>query len=42
MQYLQSVTSFHPGTVIKMYAADKKLYFVSLVMNNSIGLHLTE
>ena len=23
MQYLKSVTSIHPGTVIKMYATDK-------------------
>ena len=30
MQYLKFVTLIHPGTVIKMYASDKKFYFVSL------------
>ena len=30
MQYLKSVTSIYPGTVIKMYATDKKFNFVPL------------
>ena len=31
MQYLKSVTSIHPETFIKMYATDKKFYFVPCV-----------
>ena len=30
MQYLKSVTSIHPETVIKIYATDKMFYFVPL------------
>ena len=30
MQYLKSVTSIHPRSVIKMHATNKKFYFGSL------------
>ena len=38
MQYLKSATSIHPGTVIKMYAIDKKFYFVPLCNSRRVSI----
>ena len=36
LQYLKSVISIHPETVVKMYATYKMFYFVPLCFRSSI------